>query len=111
MTAAKTMADVLADHHSHSYNAELGTVFCLDLTCGWDAMAHNFAIAADVFAEHQAEMLNAAGFGLVVDAKAEALEEAAGHLDDMEDGKPAPDLHGPYAAWLRARAAAERGGQ
>lgn len=64
---AKTMAEVLADHHSKSFNPERSIVFCLDVTCGWEADAENFAVAAEVFAQHQQDMLTAAGFGLVAD--------------------------------------------
>ena len=73
------MADVLMDHHSKSYDAELGTVFCLDPTCGWNTQAHNFAIAAEEFAAHQAAALSAAGFGPVQEAAAAALRS----VDDI----------------------------
>jgi hypothetical protein len=73
-----------------------------------------------------AAALSAAGFGLVADTKAEALEEAA---DDFEgnvgvgefaelstrDGNPwghveeSWEHQGPYMDWLRNRAAALRG--
>jgi hypothetical protein len=49
--------------------------------------------------EHVATQLTAAGFGLVADAKAEALEEAAASIDSG----------GRISQWLRARAAAVRG--
>jgi hypothetical protein len=45
------------------------------------------------------DALTAAGFGLVADAKAEALEEAAASIDSG----------GRISQWLRARAAAVRG--
>ena len=71
-----------------------------------------------------AEALSAAGFGLVADAKAEALEEAADEMDGLErlSGYPeesctdeenaaveAYDNATNAQEWLRARAAAERG--
>jgi hypothetical protein len=78
----KTMAEVLAEHHSKSYNAELGTVFCLDPTCRWDGQANNFAVAADVFSEHQEAMLTAAGFGPVKEANAKVQELAKRLLNE-----------------------------
>ena len=68
------MADVLMDHHSKHYDAELGTVFCLDPTCGWNTQAHNFAIAAEEYAKHQRDMLSAAGFGPVQEAQEVAFD-------------------------------------
>lgn len=71
-------------------------------------------------AAHQSAALSAAGFGLVADAKAGALEEAAEALD-----LPGSDATGYYASeqdsgyreaerhtedWLRTRAAALRAG-
>lgn len=76
--SARTMAEVLSEHHSKHYDGDLGTVFCLDPTCSWDAQAHNFAIAADVFAQHQEDMLSVAGFGLLADAGAKRDAAAAG---------------------------------
>jgi hypothetical protein len=71
------MAKVLADHHSKHFNPSRCAVICLDPTCKWEAPADDFAIAAELFAAHQAAMLTAAGFGNVREAKAQALEEAS----------------------------------
>jgi hypothetical protein len=77
---AKTMAEVLAENMDQVFTAEYG-----------DALA----FTGD--AEELAELLSAAGFGLVADAKAEALEEAADDFGETYHGN-----------WLRTRAASIR---
>ena len=65
---SKTMAEVLAENMDQVFTAEYG-----------DALA----FTGD--AEELAELLSAAGFGLVADAKAEALEEAADKIMGPSD--------------------------
>ena len=104
----KTMAEEIAAHR-------IGPDF--DCTCG---VAFHFPERFESdYEAHLADALTAAGFGLVADAKREALVEAAGAID-----LPGTDAAGYYSsgdaagyaeaerhaeAWLRARAAAVRG--
>lgn len=92
---SKTMAEVLAEHQFmyHSFN---GVTQKRYLACSCGALP----LAGD-HPTHLAVALSAAGFGLVADAKAEALEEAADDYRHYET---------PNARlYLRARAAALRG--
>ena len=97
---AKTMEDVLMEHQRQNERS------CL---CGWAELGKSHP-------EHQAAALTAAGFGLVADAKREALEEAAANIltNDPLDywAGHLPEGLGWQEAmsrWLRARAAAVRG--
>ena len=109
---SKTMAEVLADHHSKHYDGELGAVFCLDPTCNWNTQAHNFAIAAEEFAAHQAAALSAAGFGPVqeaLDALGEARAELVRRRQDFETvADTMPNPTDPYGMnqreWIRTKA-------
>jgi hypothetical protein len=90
------MAEVLA---AHQPDDSYGTLHD-HCTCGWlgKVMAYDFV-------PHQSAALTAAGFGLVADAKREALEEAAQAWwlrDDVQD------RFTPWS-WLLDRAAAVRG--
>jgi hypothetical protein len=63
-------------------------------------------------AQETLDFLAAAGFGSVVEAKAEALEEAAAELLSDETAPPnsAKEMYNRiYAAWLNGRADAVRG--
>lgn len=86
---SKTMAEVLAEH---IYKPSEAVCSCSDfvqvgLNC--DPQTHP---------QHVAEVLSAAGFGLVADAKAEALEEAADIAATKHGSITGPEL----ASWLRA---------
>lgn len=65
--------------------------------------------------EHLADALTAAGFGLVVDAKAEALAEAAkdgwDFMVEWSDKMHRIPHAGQFYAWLRNRAAAVKEGK
>jgi hypothetical protein len=122
LMTAKTMAEVLAKHARRGGIRNLA-IHC---DCGWSESIAAMRSSKNSFAAHQAAALSAAGFGLVADTKAEALEEAA---DDFEgnvgvgefaelstrDGNPwghveeSWEHQGPYMDWLRNRAAALRG--
>jgi hypothetical protein len=68
----KTMAEVLAEHQ---YDRERAVCTCSDLVqvgLRCDAQTHP---------EHVAEVLTAAGFGPVQEAKAQAWNEAADHAN------------------------------
>lgn len=65
----KTMAEVLAEHHMSRLNE--GGWMCASFACSAKVNDMDDAM------EHQAAALSAAGYGLVADAKREALEEAA----------------------------------
>lgn len=107
---AKTMAEVLAGHSLLSHERS-GTYACSDPDCGWefryrlrmDDLKSGVDVVLSEFTAHQAAALSAAGFGLVADAGAKALEDAADWLD------PDATQAGTISGWLRARAAAVRG--
>jgi hypothetical protein len=93
---AKTMAEVLAEHQWYDATTDnedpaTGCTGCDDWFGSEDALDDG------TFAAHQAAALSAAGFGLVADAKAEALEEAADDFGETYHGN-----------WLRTRAASIR---
>jgi len=103
----KTMQEVLAEHGEWRYTNGAGsTIVCRK--CG--APVENVV-------EHQAAALSAAGFGLVADAKAEALEEAAALVASEQqhqfrrDSQRLPGAHivaqrmGVLVNIIRARAA------
>ena len=122
---SKTMAEVLAEHRDIAWDHTTGRSLCggCDATLG--------QLTADIEKQdawliaHQAAALSAAGFGLVTDAKAEALEEAAGDFTERvaatrsltrDNGTPyaIATLNHAYgmemaSTALRARAAALRG--
>lgn len=106
----KTMAEVLVEHGEWRYTSGAGSpIECRK--CG-------APIETNIIT-HQAAALSAAGFGLVADAGAKALEDAAGLLKPPgtlwwgDVGVTVADPPGlPFATldeWLRARAAAVRG--
>lgn len=80
MTTAKTMAEVLAEHEmDFTYDGKQ-----TGCSCGhWQARGPVSAHADH--AAHQSAALSAAGFGLVADAKAEAWDEAALALMDVNE--------------------------
>jgi hypothetical protein len=92
---AKTMAEVLAEHYIDITQTSPDNIGrCV---CGYTADPMNVS-----WDEHLAETLSAAGFGLVADAKAEALEEAADEAETLGIVVINPSS-------LRARAATVRG--
>jgi hypothetical protein len=98
------MAEVLAAHQWYDATTDnedpaTGCTGCPEWFGSEDALDDGS------FANHQADMLTAAGFGDVREAGAQALEEAAAEVDE---GVPAYGQE-EYADWLRARAAAVRG--
>jgi hypothetical protein len=122
------MAEVLAEHHIlYAYVPAMAENqwTCTGRECEFRSVNFSDAIT------HQEAMLTAAGFGLMADAKREALEEAADRFDtrsetllktmqNMADSREyGPDditRYGAYSAeanttstYLRARAAAMRG--
>jgi hypothetical protein len=129
MTAAKTMAEALAEHAFHLITPvkldDVNGPWQVECNCTADPIqGPSYLDAEAAFAAHQAAALSAAGFGLVADAKAEALEEAADALErvDRIAAKPVnrvtPEEEAEYMEfansggdknWLRARAAALRG--
>jgi len=99
---SKTMAEVLAD--------KLAT---LDKLTDGDGFTYSwFDMERPDLARELTAALTAAGFGLVADAKGEALEEAAAHLDEDASASSYLDDEGvtraqlDAATWLRARARA-----
>ncbi|AHB31659.1 hypothetical protein ArV2_gp48 [Arthrobacter phage vB_ArS-ArV2] len=84
---AKTMAEVLAEHQQKVGVRDMRS----HCWCGWAGEPTGIAFIA-----HQAAALSAAGFGLVTDAKAEALEDAA---DALECQPPKPKAQ--YVKTLR----------
>ena len=81
---AKTMAEVLAEHtpvDSSTDGVPEDEIWCNSIECGFKMERSNDYDETQEFAAHQSAALSAAGFGLVADAKAEALEEAAKDLD------------------------------
>jgi hypothetical protein len=91
------MVEVLEEHDDDS--VQDGYWFC---DCG-----HEYGVFGGfgkAKADHVAAMLTAAGFGDAAEAKAQALEEAAGVIEGGAGKVP-----GVIARWLRARAAAVRG--
>ena len=102
---AKTMAEVLAEHWSASTHTDTDNEPPVDKCDGCGKVLHTWGDQIPEIhplATHQAAALSAAGFGLVADAKAEALEEAADHAKafGLETVNPRS---------LSARAAALRG--
>ena len=112
MTTAKTMAEVLAEHQIHWARKDHPTEDRVDFVATCSKCG---PLAYQTPDKHRALALSAAGFGLVTDTKAEALEEAAEALD-----LPGSDATGYYASeqdsgyreaerhaedWLRNRAA------
>lgn len=118
--SAKTMAEVLEELW------DAGNCTGLD---GWIGPGRGVIEVDDVALDDRRRdvdkataALTAAGFGLVADAKAEALEEAAGDFEShvgvgefaeksTRDGRywahinEAWEHQGPYMDWLRSRAA------
>lgn len=93
----KTMAEVLAEHYIDITETNPDNIGrCV---CGYSADPMNIS-----WDEHLEDALSAAGFGLVADAGAKALREAA---EASFDGLHSEPVH----EWLyaRARAAAVRG--
>lgn len=99
---AKTMQEVLAEHDDWTYLIQRNAMVCKG--CGWTKPLSEDESSRDAFRAHQAAVLSAAGYGLVAEVRAQALEEAADHL--MRIG-----WNNACTAHLRARAAAERGGE
>ena len=102
MTTMKTMAEVLEEHYidiTITSPDRIGSCVCGEWTAG------TMSISWD---EHQADALTAAGFGLVADAGAKALEDAAAKVMGPSDVL----LDGATCRWiameLRERAAAVR---
>lgn len=126
----KTMSEVLAEHSLLSHERS-GTYACSDPDCGWefryrlrmDDLKSGVDVVLSEFAAHQAAALSAAGFGLVADAGAKALEDAADELEIapyetldcgavITDWRDALNVnHGIQAAtrFIRGSAAAVRG--
>ena len=111
------MVGVLAAHWSRSTHADSEPF--VDKCDGCGAVIYTWGDdpaweGIEPLAAHQAAMLSAAGFGLVREAQAVALEEAA---DDFEfDRKQiatfeARKFNGIYVTKLRARAVTVRGGE
>jgi enoyl-CoA hydratase/carnithine racemase len=80
-----------------------------------DATLDDFKVDYLITTRRLLDALSAAGFGLVADAKAEALEEAADHLARLEYVRPDHPNRAAYEnvlavrrgntdAWLKARA-------
>jgi hypothetical protein len=113
---SKTMTEVLAEHFLHSIEATwVQPIHTWLVVCNCEAIpmpAASYVEAEEKFTAHQSAALTAAGFGLVADAKGEALEEAAGEfaarLPDGTGNGRAYNSH-QVAHMLRARAAAVRG--
>lgn len=132
---SKTMAEVLAEHAFHLITPvtldDVNGPWQVECNCTADPIqGPSYLGAEQAFAAHQAAALSAAGFGLVSDAKAEALSEAAEHFKQRSDtyfntmqemtGLPdftAEDItrYGAYSAeanttatWLRTKAAVIR---
>jgi len=104
----KTMSEVLAAHPKTVTEYASGLIYCANLTCRayiGTAMELTGSRLESAFAAHQSAALTAAGFGLVADAKREALEEAAADWWLRDDVR---DRFGAWS-WLRDRAAAVRG--
>lgn len=102
---SKTMAEVLAEH----WFSPADYAYCL---CGADMSPDKPVGVHEALAAHQSEALSAAGFGLVADAKAEALEEAAAiFAGRLPNGTGNGRAYNSYqvANMLRARAAALSG--
>ena len=81
---AKTMAEVLMVHFPNAesgYPGDKYRIFCDATGCGFASKLDHYGAAMSAFIAHQSAALSAAGFGLVADAKAEALEEAADVMD------------------------------
>lgn len=88
---AKTMAEVLAEHWSVSTHADTDNEPPIDKCDGCGKVLHTWGDQIPEIhplAAHQAAVLSAAGFGLVADAKAEALEEAADELAKLQYVRP-----------------------
>jgi hypothetical protein len=108
------MAEVLAHHQYTGVTVtDQVRVTCL---CGWAEEADDDGMHAD----HMEEVLIAAGFGDVREAKAQALEDAADELARLPYVSPFGEGRAEYERvlavrrgdadkWLRARAAAVRG--
>lgn len=79
------MADVLAKHQDLAWNHEKGKAVCggCDETLG--PMTAYIEKQYTWLVTHQSAALSAAGFGLVADAKAEGLEEAAERFKQRSD--------------------------
>ena len=74
---SKTMAEVLAEHQDWTYQKNLG-YYRSEYLCGcgetfWSGDHEEDPSFNQATAAHQAAALSAAGFGLVADAKGEAL--------------------------------------
>ena len=97
----KTMAEVVREHWSASTHTERKPFVdkcdgCGEVIFSWGDTT--VADGSERLAAHQAAALTVAGFGLVADAKAEALEEAAASIASG----------GSISRWLCARAKVER---
>lgn len=114
---AKTMAEVLAEHWSASTHTDHEPP--VDQCDGCGAVLRKWGDDSDMpaqLAAHQAAALSAAGYGLVADAKREALEEAADHLEEdasqssYRDHEAVTQAQLDAGEYLRARAAEMRQG-
>lgn len=75
--SAQSMADVVAGHR-HNEGIDLtGRIYTWCMCEGLDGWRVYGMSGPRAYAEHLQDALSAAGFGLVTDAKAEALNEAA----------------------------------
>jgi len=111
LMTAKTMAEVLAEHHmSHADwdETEVAVIcHCGVETVGQDDGQEAYLQEEALYAKHLEAALSAAGFGLVADAKAEALEEAADELDRQERFGRLPwndltdEQRAEYLSWAR----------
>jgi hypothetical protein len=97
---SKTMAEVLAEHAFHLITPvdldEVNGPWQVECNCTADPIkGPSFLGAEAAFATHQQDILTAAGFGLVADAKREASERV---------GKRYAELHQLIRDELRAQA-------
>ena len=87
---SKTMAEVLAEHAFHLITPvkldDVNGPWQVECNCtAGPIQGPSYLDAEAAFAAHQAAALSAAGFGLVADAKAEALSEAAERFKQRSD--------------------------
>jgi len=116
------MAEVLMVHFPNAesgYPGDKYSIFCDATGCDFASKLDHYGAAMSAFIAHQSEALSAAGFGLVSDAKAEALKEAADALERVDRiaatpiNRVTPEEEAEYMEfansngdknWLRARA-------
>lgn len=84
--SGKSMAEVLMAHFPNvetGYSGGRYYFFCDATECAFASRIDHYGAAMSAFIGHQADMLTAAGFGDVREARAGALEDAAGMITSL----------------------------